>query len=344
MSKRPNVTFAYVLSNYLSIYLPDMKEASANTILSYRDTFSLFLIFCREQYGIAPEKLSFKKISRQLVESFLKWLENDRGCSISTRNQRLAAIRSLFHYVEIYYPEHLLLCEQIINIPSKTAQQKPMNYLRKEEVILLLSLPDTRKKQGQRDATLLSLLYDTGARVQEIVDACYLDVRTEFPATIRLSGKGGKVRIIPLSTSTASLMRLYMDNLQNMNRGKNTPLFCNRSGQKMTRAGVAYILGKYARMAREVSAGTFPDVLSPHCLRHSKAMHLLQEGVNLVYIRDLLGHADVRTTEIYAHADSDAKRKALEKASPINNNQQFPSWTEDDALLSWLQSFGRPRK
>ncbi len=343
MSKRPNVTFAYVLSTFLSIYLPSTRGASANTILSYRDTFSLFLIFCREQNGIAPEKLSFKKISRQLVENFLKWLENDRDCSISTRNQRLAAIRSLFHYIEIYYPEHLLLCEQIMSIPSKIAQQKPMNYLRKEEVILLLSLPDTRKKQGQRDATLLSLLYDTGARVQEIVDACCLDVRTEFPATIRLFGKGGKVRIVPLSTSTANLMRLYMDNLRSVNRSADTPLFCNRSGQKMTRAGVAYILEKYAKMAREVSAGTFPDVLSPHCLRHSKAMHLLQEGVNLAYIRDLLGHADVRTTEVYAHADSDAKRKALEKASPINGNQQFPSWTEDDSLLSWLQNFGRPQ-
>lgn len=344
MSKRPNATFAYVLSSFLSIYLPDTKGASENTILSYRDTFSLFLIFCREQHGIAPEKLTFKKMSRQLVEDFLKWTENERGCSISTRNQRLAAMRSLFRYIEIYYPEHLLLCEQIISIPSKTAKQKPMNYLSKEEVMLLLSLPDTRKKQGQRDATLLSLLYDSGARVQEIVDACYSDVRIEFPATIRLSGKGGKVRIIPLSTSTANLLRLYMGNLHNENGNIATPLFCNRSGQKMTRAGVTYILEKYSKMARQLSSETFPNTLSPHCLRHSKAMHLLQEGVNLVYIRDLLGHADIRTTEIYAHADSDAKRKALEKASPIQSSQQFPSWTEDNALLSWLQSFGKSRK
>lgn len=341
MSKKPNVTFSYALSNFLSSYLPDTKGVRENTILSYRDTFSLFLIYCREQYGIAPEKLSFKKIDRQLVEDFLKWLENERHCSISTRNQRLTAIRSLFRYIEIYYPEHLLLCEQIISIPSKTAQQKPMNYLSKEETELLLSLPNTRKRQGQRDAMLLSLLYDTGARVQEIVDVRSQDVRLEFPATIRLSGKGGKVRIIPLSTGTANLMQLYMGNLYSINGNTNTPLFCNRSGQKMTRAGITYILEKYAKMARQIS-GTFPDTLSPHCLRHSKAMHLLQEGVNLVYIRDLLGHTDIRTTEIYAHADSSAKRKALEKASPIKSSQQFPSWTEDDSLLSWLQSFGRP--
>ena len=343
MSKKPNATFSYALSSFLSIYLPDTKGVRENTVLSYRDTFSLFLIYCREQNGIAPEKLSFKRITRQLVEGFLKWLENERHCSISTRNQRLAAIRSFFRYVEIYYPEHLLLCEQIISIPSKTAQKKPMSYLSKEEVELLLSLPNTRKRHGQRDAMLLSLLYDTGARVQEIVDVRYQDVRLEFPATIRLTGKGGKVRIIPISTSTANLMQLYMSNLYGINGNTNTPLFCNRSGQKMTRAGVTYILEKYAKMARQISGG-FPDTLSPHCLRHSKAMHLLQEDVNLVYIRDLLGHTDIRTTEIYARADNNAKRKALEKASPIKSNQQFPSWTENDTLLSWLQSFGHSHR
>lgn len=192
MSKRPNATFAYALSNFLSVYLPDTRGARENTILSYRDTFSLFLIFCREKYNIAPEKLSFNKINRQLVEQFLKWLEDGRNCSVSTRNQRLAAIRSFFRYIQIHYPEHLLLCEQIISIPAKTARQKPMNYLSKEALCLLLSLPDTTKRQGQRDAALLSLLYDTGARVQEIVDACYSDVRLEFPAVIRLSGKGEK--------------------------------------------------------------------------------------------------------------------------------------------------------
>ena len=343
MSKKPNATFSYALSKFLSIYLPDTKGVRENTVLSYRDTFSLFLICCREQHGIAPERLSFKRINRQLIEDFLKWLEDERHCSISTRNQRLAAIRSFFHYVKIYYPEHLLLCEQIISIPSKTAQKKPMSYLSKEEVELLLSFPNTRKKQGQRDAMLLSLLYDTGARVQEIVDVRYQDVRLEFPATIRLTGKGGKVRIIPLSPGTANLMQLYMSNLYSISGNTNTPLFCNRSGQKMTRAGVTYILEKYAKMARQIS-GAFPDTLSPHCLRHSKAMHLLQEGVNLVYIRDLLGHTDIRTTEIYARADNNAKRKALEKASPIKTSQQFPSWTENDTLLSWLQSLGHHRK
>jgi site-specific recombinase XerD len=236
----------------------------------------------------------------------------------------------------------LLLCRQIIDIPAKAARQKAMNYLSLEGIALLLSIPDTAKRQGRRDLVLLSLLYDTGARVQEIADVVSSDVRTEFPATIRLVGKGGKARIVPLSTDMAKLVRSYMNELTHPGRVEGAkPLFCNRSGQKMTRAGIAYILEKYADMARRASPGVLPDTLSPHCLRHSKAMHLLQGGVNLVYIRDLLGHADLRTTEIYARAESEAKRKALEKASPIKSNSAFPSWTEDSGLLAWLQSFGK---
>ena len=202
--------FAYVLSNYLSVYLPGMKGVSPNTILSYRDTFSLFLRFCKEQRGISPERLSFQQMDRTLVEDFLNWLETDRNCSISTRNQRLAALRAFFRYLQIHHPEQLLLCQQMIQIPSKKAQEKAMGYLSLEGLELLLSIPDTSSRQGRRDLVLLSLLYDTGARVQEIVDLCCVDVRAQFPATVRLSGKGGKVRIVPLSTDMSKLLRSYM--------------------------------------------------------------------------------------------------------------------------------------
>ena len=341
MNKRP-ADFAYALSKYLAFYLPGVQGVSENTVLSYRDTFSLFLIFCNKNRGIAPEQLSFQQIDRPLIEDFLAWLETNRSCSVSTRNQRLAALRAFFRYLQTHHPEHLLLCRQIIDIPSKAARQKAMNYLSIDGIALLLSMPDTSKRQGRRDLVLLSLLYDTGARVQEIADVVSSDVRTEFPATIRLSGKGGKVRIVPLSTDMAKLAESYMNELTHTGHVESTkPLFCNRSGQKMTRAGIAYILEKYADMARRASPGVLPDTFSPHCLRHSKAMHLLQGGVNLVYIRDLLGHTDLRTTEIYARAESEAKRQALEKASPIKSNSVFPSWAEDSGLLAWLQSFGK---
>lgn len=341
MNKRP-ADFAYALSKYLASYLPGVQGVSKNTVLSYRDTFSLFLIFCNRNRGIAPEQLSFQQIDRPLIEDFLAWLETSRSCSVSTRNQRLAALRAFFRYLQTHHPEHLLLCRQIIDIPSKAARQKAMNYLSLEGIALLLSMPDTSKRQGRRDLVLLSLLYDTGARVQEIADVVSSDVRTEVPATIRLVGKGGKARIVPLSTDMAKLMRSYMIELTQTGHVESAkPLFFNRSGQKMTRAGIAYILEKYADMARRASPGVLPDTFSPHCLRHSKAMHLLQGGVNLVYIRDLLGHTDLRTTEIYARAESEAKRQALEKASPIKSNSVFPSWAEDSGLLAWLQSFGK---
>ncbi len=217
-----------------------------------------------------------------------------------------------------------------------------MSYLDLEGLKVLLAMPDPSTRQGRRDMVLLSLLYDSGARVQEIVDLCRADVRTAFPATVRLSGKGGKTRIVPISTDMARLLQSYLEETAQIGRAKDTDaLFCSRSGQKMTRAGVAYILTKYADMARQASPGSVPDVFSPHCLRHSKAMHLLQAGVNLVYIRDLLGHTDLRTTEIYARAETEAKRKALEAASPIKSDGKYTSWTEDDQLLTWLQSFGR---
>lgn len=229
----------------------------------------------------------------------------------------------------------------MIQIPSKKAQEKAMGYLSLDGLELLLSIPDTSSRQGRRDLVLLSLLYDTGARVQEIVDLCCVDVRAQFPATVRLSGKGGKVRIVPLSTDMSKLLRSYMEEQAEYRQAKETyPLFTNRSGEKMTRAGVAYILKKYMDAARSSSPGILPERFSPHCLRHSKAMHLLQAGVNLVYIRDLLGHTDLRTTEIYARAETKAKREALEAASPIKSESQFPSWTDDNSLISWLQSFG----
>lgn len=341
MSKQTK-DFAYALSKFLSVYLPGIKGVSENTVLSYRDTFSLFLRFCRDVRGIPPEKLTFKRIDRVLVEDFLAWLEQSRNCTVSTRNQRLAALRSFFRYLQTAFPEQMLLCQQILQIPIKTSRERAMNYLSVEGVSLLLSQPNTANRCGQRDLVLLSLLYDTGARVQEIVDLCYTDVRIQSPATVRLSGKGGKVRIVPLSTGMANLLLPYMDTLTKQGRARDfEPLFSNRSGQKMTRAGVAYILKKYMNLARQNMPGILPETFSPHCLRHSKAMHLLQAGVNLVYIRDLLGHTDLRTTEIYARAETDAKRKALDAASPIKRATAYPSWTEDDALVSWLQSLGR---
>ncbi|WP_373230615.1 site-specific integrase [Cohnella sp.] len=333
--------FAYSLTKYLSEYLPGQQGLSSNTILSYRDTFSLLLKYCKTEINRPVERLEFKSFDRALIENFLVWLAESRGNSIATRNQRLAALHAFFRYVQDEKPEHLLLCQSILSIPFKRKPKATVSYLSSDGIKLILSKPDVTSFSGRRDLVLLSLLYDTGARVQEIADITVRDVRLVNPATIRLVGKGNKARIVPLMSATADMLKKH---IEEKHFGSVTmhdcPLFCNRNKQKLTRAGITYILNKYVELARLEQPEQLPDNITPHCFRHSKAMHLLQAGVNLVYIRDLLGHVDISTTEIYARADAEAKRKALENVHEKPKND-FPSWSEDSTLLGWLQSFGR---
>ena len=196
---------------------------------------------------------------------------------------------------------------------------------------------------GRRDLAMLSLLYDTGARVQELVDLRIEDVRLSSPTVIRLTGKGRKSRLVPIMKPTENLLRQYMkEHDKDFAVYGGYPLFCNRVGKKLTRAGVTYILDKYISQAKNVGENSLPDSVSPHCLRHSKAMHLLQSGVNLIYIRDLLGHADVSTTEVYARADEHLKRKALELAYPSPTPvSEATAWQKNYDLLDWLKNLGK---
>ena len=203
--------------------------------------------------------------------------------------------------------------------------------------------PDAKKKSGHRDMVLLSLMYDLGARVQEIADLSVGDVRTDSPATVKITGKGGKTRIVPLMEPTAKIVFQYIaDSDLNSSGRRSYPLFPNQGGKKLTRAGIKYILDKYVESARKENPGVLPEVISPHSFRHSKAMHLLHTGVNLVYIRDILGHADLKTTEIYARIDGEMKRKALEKAfTGVVPSEAVPLWQKDGEQLNWLQNLGR---
>ena len=331
--------FAYYLTQYLTKYLPGQLGASTNTIQSYRDTFTLLLKYMKTSQGITPEKLTLEDFNKNRVVEFLAWLEENRRCCISTRNQRLSAVQAFFRYLQIESPSHLLLSQQIISIRIKRAPKPVMNYLTFEGIQAILSTVDSTQYSGRRDFALLCLLYDTGARVQEIADCVVSDLRLTDPATIRLTGKGCKSRIVPILSKTTVYLKQYIeDNHLNIPSMVSHPLFFNRKKEKLTRAGVSYILQKYVECARKLSPGLIPDGISPHSLRHSKAMHLLQSGVNLVYIRDLLGHAHIATTEIYARADSTMKRQALENAyKELKPNQTGPSWQEDQGLLVWLQ-------
>lgn len=334
--------FAYHLTVYLSKYLPGRMGTSRNTIYSYRDTFSLLLRFCSEEKGIAIEKISMETLQKNLLDEFLTWLETHRGCSISTRNQRLAAIHAFFRYVQLEEPGYLMLCQQILAIPMKRSASKAINYLTLDAIKAILKAPDTSCLMGRRDLVLLSVMYDTGARVQEIADLSAADVRLEDPSTVKLTGKGNKSRLVPLMSPTAKLLDQYMSehDLKSI-AYRSYPLFQNRSHNKLTRAGITYILKKYVDEARSHHPELIPDVVSPHSFRHSKAMHLLQSGVNLVYIRDLLGHVSIKTTEVYARADSHMKRNALENAYQASPSSGLPVWQQNQQLLKWLKDLGR---
>ncbi len=334
--------FAYYLTCYLGKYLPGVIGASSNTIQSYRDTFSLLLKFLSLGKSIPAEKLTLKRLDRAMIEGFLSWLENERNCTIATRNQRLAAIKSFYKYLQLEQPHTLYQLQDVLAIPVKKGSKRSLQYLSPNSVKKLLDMPNKETKRGRRDLVLLSLLYDSGARVQEIADVRVADVRLAPPATITLTGKGNKTRIVPLMVPMAVLIEQYLrDNGLNLTHCNEYPLFQNSSGEKLTRSGIAYILKKHFSEARKHFPGYFPEAISPHIMRHTKSMHLLQSGVELIFIRDLLGHASIQTTEVYARADSSMKRKALESAYVNTLSDVLPEWQQNTDLLEWLQNLGK---
>jgi site-specific recombinase XerD len=213
-----------------------------------------------------------------------------------------------------------------------------VKHLTPEQTKDLLATPDSSNRSGRRDLTLLSVLYDTGARVQELCDLRVRDIRLEHPAIVTLTGKGRKTRHVPILGNTVELLRSYMQENSLFQNGKlDAPLFVNQRHSKLSRGGVSHILQKYAVVAFPQHSD-WREKLTPHVMRHSKAMHLYQAGVNLVYIRDILGHVDLSTTDIYARSDTESKRKALESAFPDITPDVLPDWNRDENLLGFLNS------
>lgn len=336
--KNKTTDFPYHLTKFFTEYLPVQRNLSPSTISSYRDTFRLMLIFYDTEKHITPNCLSLDLIDWKNIEEFLSWLREKRKCSPSTCNQRLGALKSFFNYLQFALPERALQCQKALIIRPMKQSEPVLKYLTIEGIKILLKQPDISTKYGRRDLALLSVMYDTGARVQEIAGIRISHIRFSAPATIRLTGKGNKTRVVPLLSRTEDILRQYIKEFRIAERGNEIYLFQNRNGQQLSRFGISYILTKYADMAREERPDLIPNDLSPHCIRHSKAMHLLQANANLVYIRDLLGHTSVTTTEIYARADTALKREALEKANPIKDTPVMPQWKEDDGLMEWLRN------
>lgn len=332
--------FAKYMTDFLTVYLVNEKGVSPNTIKGYRDTFVQFIDYTSSIKGIKLERLTLSALNKELVLDFLDWLQREKHCCASTRNARLAAIHSYIKYVQYHHPDNLYEFQRILSIKSKKHEKGHLNYLSLEAIKLLLSMPDATTKKGRRDLALLSLMYDTGCRVQEMADLRVKDVHLSEPYYVTIIGKGSKIRQVPLLPEQMKILSLYVkENRLDRIECRPYPLFSNNRHEKLTRGGITHILKKYVSMARQQNQEILPDKISCHSLRHSKAMHLLQAGVNLVYIRDILGHVSIQTTEIYARADSKQKREAIEKAYKNVNPEIEPLWEKDKDLLSWLKSF-----
>lgn len=332
--------FTKATTDYLSHYLPDVRGLSPNTVSSYSVMFKQLLTFFANNKKIPANNMEIKYLTYDNVASFLEWLEQERKVSISTRNQRQAAIQSFVKYLRYRYPEYLSAYYDILDMKAKKKPKPLMPFMTADELKSLLSQPDTNVRDERRDLVLMTILYDTAARVQELCDLTTDDVRLESPARIKLTGKGGKTRQVPIMSETRKMLKGYIKEYHRfVKQGSPEPLFYNRKGEPLTRSGVAYIVKKYAKTA-EMSLSA--DDLTPHVFRHTKAMHLLQAGVELVYIRDFLGHVDIRTTEIYARADAEMKRKVFEKTVPNYIPGELMPWEEDDKdILTWLEHFGK---
>ena len=329
--------FAVFLRRFLTAHLAGLRGCSPNTFVSYRDAFKLLICYFRDERSVPPERLTLEQVDAAAITGFLTWLRTSRHNTASTSNQRLAAIDSLFTWMQSQDPARMACCQDILAIPAKKHDRPAVAHLTVQQTRQLLALPDRSTRRGRRDATLPATPHDTAARVQELADLTVRDIRLDHPAMAALTGKGRKTRHVPLDGNTAALLTAYLTERQLDSPGRDDhPLFFNQHRSKLSRGGIAWILRKY--QARAADPALANARLSPHILRHSRAMHLYDGGVPLPYIRDILGHVDLSTTEIYARASTEAKRKALEAVYADVVTDDLAEWNQNPELLNWLAS------
>lgn len=324
-----------LIKSFFTRHLAAEYNASGHTIRSYRDTFRLFLRHVAAATGRTVARLSLQDLTPATILSFLDYLEQARSNSVATRNVRLAALRSFFSFVASQEPTAILLAQQVLAIPFKRGLSRVLGYLSAEELRAVLAGPDRTSVKGRRDYLVLALLYDTGARVQELLDLRPVNFRLDRPPLVRITGKGRKQRIVPLLPIAARLVQIHLAESKCAPEAT-SPLFLNRRGDKLTRSGVSFLVEHYRRLASEHVPTLHRTGISPHTFRHTKAMHLLQAGVSPVTIKDFLGHAHLKTLEVYVEADLEMKRRALESApSPVKAGSPARRHAED--ILRWLE-------
>lgn len=329
--------FARLITGFLTDYLPLQRGYSSNTILSYRDALKLFVLFLTESKCMQLSSFTMANFTRDLVVEFLEWCRN-RGSSVSTANQRLAAIKSFAAYAQIERIEFIAPLQDIQSVKSRKSVGKEVSFLTVEQMSRLINKPDINIRNGLRHRTAMTLLYDSGCRVQELCDIQIGDINTGSNPTVKLHGKGNKYRTVVITDKTANLVQEYMIR-QRRNALLSQPLIINRVGKAMSRDGIQYIIDKYTDELHAEDQ-SFPEHVHCHQFRHSKAMHMLAAGINIVYIRDFLGHEDISTTMVYSRADNRLKDAAINALAPkLTGEIDLPDWRNDQELLSFLNSF-----
>ena len=326
-----------MVTGFLTDYLPLRRGYSKNTILSYRDALKLFIVFLIEEKGLQLSSFTMSGFNRNLVAEFLVWCRS-RGASVSTANQRLAALKSFASYAQTEQIDYIASLQDIQAVRSRKSEGKEISFLNADHMALLINRPDVNTRNGLRHRAALTLLYDSGCRVQELCDIRLRDVNTGHNPVVKLHGKGDKYRTVVISEGTGNLLKEYISRQRN-GALQDQPLIVNRTGRKLSRNGVQYMIDKYVREIHEENKA-FPEHVHCHQFRHSKAMHMLAAGINIIYIRDFLGHEDISTTQIYSRADNRLKNEAINALAPkLAGETVFPDWRTDQDLLGFLNSF-----
>lgn len=324
---------APTLQLFFAERLAKQRQASAATVTSYRNTFRLLLRFVQGRGGVAPSNLGWDALDASTISAFLDHLEGDRRNSPRSRNTRLAALRSLFRYAALRHPEHAQLIQQVLAIPQKRFDRTSVSFLEPGEVDALLAAPDLGRWEGRRDRALIALAVQTGLRLSELTHLGRGDVELGIGANLRCTGKGRKQRSVPLTVSTAAVLRVWVQERGGL---RDDPLFATRSGRRLSDDAVEARLATYKARAARSCPSLASKRLTPHVLRHTCAMTLLRAGVDVAVIALWLGHADIRSTQQYLHADLSIKERALARTTPATSKPG--RYRPPDSLLAFLES------
>ena len=326
-------TFPALLQSFFTDRLFQQWRASVHTVASYRDAFRLLLRFASEKLGKKPSILSMKDFTPEFISSFLEYVEKGRNNCVRTRNARLSAIHSFFRYVSFRAPEYAELCYQILAIPSKRFERRPIEFLTRKEIDALTNAPDQNSWIGRRDRTFLLTAAQTGLRVSELIGLCCKDVVLGTGAHVRCNGKGRKQRSTPLRRETADVMAAWLCEL---NGQPEDPVFPSIRGGFLSRDAIERLVARHCKTAKSHCPSLRHKRITPHVLRHTAAMELLHHGVDRSVIALWLGHESVETTQMYLHADMRLKRKALSKITPLGVKPSL--YKPNDELLAFLEN------